>query len=112
MVSILVSRTVFRSASSECPSHRVSRAQSPGSGETLASNRPLHHNLSGARFLSIEPREKIGIALRQLAVNLQTRFRPAADPLAVVQIRPLRRAVADVRFVIAAAGAERTRPTR
>ena len=50
------------------------------------------------------------IARRQLAVNLQAGIGPAANPFAVMQVRVRRVAVARVRLVIAAAGAQRTRP--
>src|SRR3954465_7497272 len=73
--------------------------------------RPTSDRRFRFRFLTVKAREEIGIALRQLAVDLQAGVGPAADPLAVVQVRPCRRAVAHVRLVIAAAGAERPCPT-
>src|ERR671923_10174 len=51
---------------------------------------------------TLELREKRGIALRQLAVNAEAHVGPAADPLAVVQVRMHGRAVARVRLVVAA----------
>src|SRR5262245_32509667 len=61
-------------------------------------------------LLAIEAREEIGVSFRELAVDLEAGVGPAADPLAVVQIGALRGAIADVRLVIAAAGAQRPRP--
>src|SRR5437773_265854 len=69
----------------------------------------LHHRLS-SYLITIEPREKPGIAFRKLAVDLQTRVGPPADPLAVVQVRALGGAVSHVRFVIAPARAQRPCP--
>src|SRR5690242_13088496 len=45
------------------------------------------------------------------AVDLETGVGPAADPIAVVQIRVAGVAIAHVRFVMTAAGAHRARPT-
>src|SRR5919108_2125162 len=59
---------------------------------------------------TLELREKRGIALRQLAVNAEAHVGPAADPLAVVQVRMHGRAVARVRLVVAAARTQRPRP--
>src|SRR5438445_4252071 len=69
----------------------------------------LHRSFT-SRLISIESREKIRVSFRQLSVDLQTGVRPPANPFAVVQIRVSRGAVADVRFVVAAARAERPRP--
>src|SRR5262249_26568611 len=54
--------------------------------------------------------EKCGIALGQLAVNLQTDIGPTADPLTVVQIGPRGFTVASMRFVITPARTQRPRP--
>src|SRR5439155_10356833 len=62
-------------------------------------------------FVSIELCQERGISLRELAVDPQTRVGPATNPFAVVQIRGRRRAVAHVRFVVAAAGAQSTGPS-
>src|SRR5256885_7355699 len=61
-------------------------------------------------MLALESREKRGVAHRQLAVDLQADVGPAANPLTVVQVRVRRVAVARVRLVVAAAGAQRPRP--
>ncbi len=63
---------------------------------------------SGARV--VELCEEGGVLHRQLAVDLQARVRPAADPLAVVQVGRRRRAVSRIRLVVTAAGANRPRP--
>ena len=60
--------------------------------------------------LVIELPQEAGVPLRHLAVDLQAGVRPAANPLAVVQVRRVGRSVARVRLVIAAAGADRPRP--
>src|SRR5436190_15621937 len=60
--------------------------------------------------LAIELRQKRRIALRQLAVDLQADINPATNPMAVMQVRPLARAVARMRLMIAAAGAQRPGP--
>src|SRR6188472_3484971 len=52
---------------------------------------------------SIELAKEAGVLYRQLAVNLQTRVRPAANPLTVVQVGALRRPVAGVGLVVAPA---------
>src|SRR5689334_13230299 len=64
------------------------------------------------------PRCSSGVELRQIlrfslgkrAIDLETRIGPAANPLAVVQVRPFARAVPCVRLVIAASGTQWTRP--
>ena len=63
-------------------------------------------------LLAIEAREEIGIAFRELAVDLQADVGPAANPLAVVQVRRAGRAIPRMCFVITAAGADRPRPAR
>ena len=70
------------------------------------------HADRSAAILVVELREKRRIPFRQLAVDLQADVGPAADPVAVVQVRPRRLAVARVRLVIAAARTERPRPAR
>src|SRR5437867_4218808 len=69
----------------------------------------LHHRLS-SYLVTIESREKRRIPFGKLTVDLQTGVGPAADPLAVVQVRAPRRAVPHVCLVIAAARAQWTRP--
>src|SRR5256885_12314458 len=68
--------------------------------------------LTGLRcvMLVLESREERRVAHRQFAVDLQADVGPAADPLAVVEVRAAGVAVPRVRLVIAAAGAERARP--
>src|SRR5215472_1269816 len=61
-------------------------------------------------MLVLELSEERRIPNGQFTVDLQTDVSPPADPLAVVEVRMRRVAVARVRFVIAAARTERTRP--
>ena len=61
-------------------------------------------------FVVVELRQKRRVSLGELRVNLQADVGPSADPLAVVQVRLRRVAVARVRLVITAARADRPRP--
>src|SRR4051812_831909 len=79
--------------------------------------RPCDSRLSNASqyclrfgFLAVEAREKFRIPFREFTVDLQAGVGPAADPLAVMQVRPRGLAVAHVRLVVAAAGTQRPRP--
>ena len=58
----------------------------------------------------IELAQEVRVFHGDLSVDLQARVRPAANPFAVMQVRPVGRTVARVRFVITAAGADRPRP--
>src|SRR5436305_893171 len=69
-----------------------------------------HVRLSSRHSLGIEPVQELGLLFGQRAIHLQARVRPASDPLAVVQVGTLGRAVSRVRLMVAAAGAQRTRP--
>src|SRR5256885_13703145 len=60
---------------------------------------------------SVKLRQILWLPLGQRAVDLETRIRPSANPIAVVQIRLDRRAVSCMSFVIASTRAERPRPT-
>src|SRR5215208_2365540 len=51
-------------------------------------------------------------ALGERSVDLETGIGPAPNPVAIVQVRLDGRAVPRVRFVVAAAGAQRARPAR
>src|SRR5712691_7160873 len=64
------------------------------------------------RHRLVELREKRRIPLGKLTVDLQAHVGPAADPVAVMQVRPRRLAVPRMGFVVAAAGAERPGPAR
>src|ERR1044072_1360553 len=59
----------------------------------------------------IKLRQVLRLSLGERAIDLETRIRPRANPIAVVQVRLDRRAVPRVCFVVASAGAQRTRPT-
>src|SRR5437868_2021238 len=59
---------------------------------------------------ALESRKKRRVADCQLAVDRETHVGPAANPLAVVQVRVAGVAVSRVRLVVAAARAERTCP--
>src|SRR5262245_53023002 len=87
-----------------------SRPPPRGSGSAALQGCPSSNRCLRLCLLAIEAREEVRIPFRELAVDLQAGVGPAADPLAVMQVRARRRAVADVRLVIAAAGAQRPRP--
>src|SRR5256885_14313070 len=76
----------------------------------------LHGSFSSThpfgRHRLVELREKRRIPLRELTVDLQAHVGPAADPVAVVQVWPRGLAVPRMRFVVAAARAERPGPAR
>src|SRR6476646_3885018 len=61
-------------------------------------------------MVTLESREKRRIANRQFAVDRETHVGPAANPLAVVQVRVAGVAVSRVRLVVAPARAQRTCP--
>ena len=87
----------------------VGRVRLDARGLAIDRCQMLHETFSGTSSSS-NCRRNSGLLLGDLAVDLETGVRPAANPLAVVQVGPVGRSVARVRLVIAAAGADRPRP--
>src|SRR5262245_13690135 len=96
------------------PERPASTGPSPARPSTAAIRRRAL-SLTGFKCFivcSVELSEERGIARGDFAVDPEARVGPAANPLAVVQVRAVGRSVAGVRPVVTAAGAERPRPAR